>query len=65
MSWILQAVFLPLKVRPPATASVLGIMGQDLDISNRHAKEELGWKTHVPWDEARASIEKWVQTEYS
>lgn len=64
LGWIVQTVFLPLKVRPPITASAVGIMGRDLDVSNRRAKEELGWKTRVTWDEARAAIETWVRDEY-
>ncbi|NPV59995.1 MAG: NAD-dependent epimerase/dehydratase family protein [Actinobacteria bacterium] len=64
LGWIVQTLYLPLKVRPPITAQAVGIMGRDLDISNRRAKEELGWSTRVSWDEARSAIERWVREEY-
>lgn len=62
---LIQAAFLPLKVRPPLTASAVGIMGRDLDVSSRRAREELGWRTRVSWEEARAAIETWVREEYA
>ena len=64
LGWVVQTLFLPLGVRPPITAQAVGIMGRDLDVSNRRAKEELGWRTRVPWEEAKATIENWVQSEY-
>ncbi len=64
LGWVVQAAFLPLGVRPPITAQAVGIMGRDLDISNRRAKEELGWRTRVPWEKAKAEIEAWVREEY-
>jgi nucleoside-diphosphate-sugar epimerase len=64
LSWIMQAAFLPFKVRPPVTALGVGVLGRDLDVSNRRAKEELGWKTRIPWEEAKAAISEWVHTEY-
>ncbi len=64
LSWLVQAAFLPFKVRPPITALGVGVLGRDLDVSNRRAREELGWKTRIPWEEAQAAIERWVRTEY-
>ncbi len=64
LGWIIQAPFLPFGVRPPITAQAVGIMGTDNDVSNRRAKEELGWSTRVPWEEAKKVIEKWVREEY-
>jgi nucleoside-diphosphate-sugar epimerase len=64
LGWIIQTALLPLGVRPPITAQAVGIMGTDNDVSNRRAKEELGWKTRVPWDEAKVVIEQWVHDEY-
>ncbi len=65
LAWIVQTLFLPFGVRPPISAMSVAIMGRDLDISTRRAEEELGWKTRVPWEEARAAIEKWVREEYN
>ena len=64
LGWIVQTLYLPFNARPPITAQAVGIMGRDLDISNRRAKEELGWSTRVSWDEARSAIERWVREEY-
>ena len=64
LGWIVQTLCLPFGVRPPITAQAVGIMGRDLDTSNRRAKEELGWRTRVSWEEARSAIERWVREEY-
>ncbi len=57
-------LFAPLGVRPPITAQGAAIVGRDLDISNRRAKEELGWRTRVSWEEAWEDIRRWVLEEY-
>lgn len=59
-----HAVFAPLGIRPPVTPLAVAVLGRDNDVSNARAKEDLGWKTRVPWDEAWAAIEKWVREEY-
>lgn len=64
MSWLVQTALLPFKVRPPSSALAVGVMGRDLDVSSRRAREELGWRTRVGWEEARADIEAWVREEY-
>jgi 2-alkyl-3-oxoalkanoate reductase len=64
LGWVVQTAFLPFKVRPPLTAQAVGIMGRDLDVSNRRSKEELGWNTRVSWEEAKSAIEQWVHEEY-
>lgn len=47
-----DALLSPLGVRQPVTALAVGVMGRDLDVSTRRAREELGWSTRVPWEEA-------------
>lgn len=64
LGWIVQTAFLPFGVRPPVTAQAVGIMGRDNDVSNRRAKEELGWSTRVPWETAREVISAWVTEQY-
>lgn len=54
----------PLGIRPPATPLAVSVLGRDNDVGNARAKEDLGWKTRVLWDEAWAAIEKWVREEY-
>ena len=61
---MIQAAFLPFGVRPPITAQGVGIMGADNDVSNRRAKDELGWRTRVSWEDAKAAIAAWVREEY-
>jgi nucleoside-diphosphate-sugar epimerase len=39
-------------------------MGRNLDVSNRRAKDELGWRTRVSWEDAKAAIAVWVREEY-
>lgn len=61
---VCDAVFAPLNIRPPMTTLGVGVVGRNLDISNRRAKEELGWRTRVPWEEAWEAIKRWVREEY-
>ena len=65
LGWVVHAICAPFGIRPPITAQSVGIMGRDNDVSNRRAREELGWSTRVSWEEAWAAIEKWVREEYS
>ncbi len=53
-----------LGIRPPASRLAVGVMGRDNRVDTRRAREELGWETRIPWDQAWASIEKWVKEEY-
>lgn len=64
LGWAVQTAFLPFGVRPPITVQAVGIMGRDLDTSTRRAREELGWRTRVTWEEARSAIADWVREEY-
>ncbi len=64
LGWVCQTIFTPLGIRPPIVAYTVGLTGRDNDVSNRRAKEELGWRTRVPWEEAWSAIEKWVREEY-
>jgi nucleoside-diphosphate-sugar epimerase len=64
LGWIVQTIWLPFGVRPPITAQAAGIMGRDLDVSSKRARDELGWETRVTWEEAKAAIEAWVRENY-
>jgi len=61
---VMETVLTPLNVRPPATRHTLGIMGRDLDIDNTRAKEELGWRTKISYEEAMEKIRDWVLNVY-
>lgn len=64
IGYITHQLCVPFGLRPPITHQAVGIMGRDNDVSNRRAKEELGWRTRIPWEEAWATIERWVKEEY-
>jgi nucleoside-diphosphate-sugar epimerase len=51
------------NIKPPATRHIVGLMGRDLDIDTTRAREELGWRTVVSYDEAMRRIKDWVLTE--
>ncbi len=62
-----EILWLPLGlagIRPPASRLAAGVMGRDNRVDTRRAREELGWSTRIPWDQAWSSIEKWVREEY-
>lgn len=49
--------------RPPATRHTLSIMGRDLDLDTTRAREELGWKSRISYEEAMKRIGAWVAAE--
>ncbi len=68
LAWGLGSVFekilTPFGIRPPMTRLAAGVMGQNNDVDNRRARQELGWESHVSQDEAMREIELWVQAHY-
>lgn len=67
IAWIAAAVserlYAPFHVRPPATRAAVAIMGRDLDVDTARARNELGWKTHVTYEQAMMTIEAWIRDE--
>ena len=51
----------PLGIRPMITRSAAGLMGRDNDVDTTLAREDLGWKTRVPYDQAMEEIRAWVE----
>jgi len=64
LGWFLEKTLTPFGIRPPMTRLAAGVMGQNNDVDNRRARQELGWKSHVSQDEAMGEIETWVQAHY-
>ena len=64
LAWKLGAIsermLTPLNIRPPVTRLAAAIMGRDNDVDTTKAKTELGWSTHVSYEQALAEIRPWV-----
>ena len=61
---LLDLVFTPLKIRPPVSRMAIEITGRNNDVDNSLAKQELGWKTTIPYPEAIKRIGAWVRQTY-
>ncbi len=60
----LEAIFTPLGVRPPITRLAVGVMGKNLAVDNRRARQELGWQSRISQEQAMQEIAAWVQRAY-
>jgi nucleoside-diphosphate-sugar epimerase len=60
MGAILEKILTPLRIRSPITRLAAGVMGRDNDVDASLAREELGWKTKVSYEEAMEQIRRWV-----
>ncbi|HPW68022.1 MAG: NAD-dependent epimerase/dehydratase family protein [Desulfomonilia bacterium] len=64
LAWTLGAlsekILTPLNIRPPITRLTAAIMGRDNDVDTTKARTELGWDTHVSYEQALAEIRAWV-----
>ncbi|RJP77774.1 MAG: NAD-dependent epimerase/dehydratase family protein [Desulfobacteraceae bacterium] len=67
-AWLLGSVceklLTPLGIRPPITRLAAGIMGKNNDVDASRARNELGWSTKVPQDQAMREIQEWVLQHY-
>ncbi len=61
---VVEYLFMPLGIRPPFTRYAVTLLGQENHIDASRAREELGWKTRVPWEEVWAEIEEFVRKEF-
>lgn len=57
----LEAILTPLGVRAPITRLAAGCMGRDNDVDTSLARNELGWKTEISYNEAMTRIARWVR----
>jgi nucleoside-diphosphate-sugar epimerase len=61
---ILDLICTPLHIRPPLSRMSVDIVGRNLDVDNSLAKQELGWKTKITYEEALKKIGAWVRKTY-
>lgn len=54
----------PLGVPTRITRQVIGLTGRDNDVDTTRAKQELGWRTRIPYEEAMKTIGEYVRTRY-
>ncbi len=62
---ITEKLYAPFNAQPPATRAAVSILGRDLDVDTTKAKNELGWKTRIPYEDAMKAIEAWVRAALS
>ncbi len=55
----------PLGVHTEITRQVIGLVGRDHDVDNTRAKQDLGWKTRVPYEEAIRTIRDYAKDRFS
>ncbi len=53
---IFDRVLRPLGIETEITRHVIGLTGRDNDVDTTRAKEDLGWRTRVPYEEAMEVI---------
>ena len=61
---LLDLVCAPFGIRPPLSRLAVDIVGRDNDVDTSLARQELGWKTRVTYDEAMREIGDWVGKMY-
>ncbi len=64
LATVVEYLFVPLGIRPPFTRYAVTLLGQENHVDASRAREELGWKTRVPWEEVWAEIEEFVRKEF-
>jgi NAD(P)-dependent dehydrogenase (short-subunit alcohol dehydrogenase family) len=55
-----ERVCAPLGLRPPLTRMAAGMLGRDNEVDTSRAREELGWRTRVSYEETMDEIRAWV-----
>jgi len=63
LATVAEYLFMPFNVRPPFTRYAVTLLGQDNHVDASRARDELGWKTRVPWEEVWSEIEEYVRKE--
>ncbi len=55
----------PLGIETEVTRQVMGLTGRDNDVDNTRAKEDLGWQTRVPYEEAIQTITEYAKGRFA
>lgn len=58
---LIEFGYMPLGKRPLFTRYAVTIIGQDNHVDTTRARQELGWRTRVPWEEVWPQIETYVR----
>lgn len=61
---VMELICNPFHLRAPLTRLTSGTMGRDNDFDTSQAREELKWKTLLPYENAMERIGAWVKEEY-
>lgn len=64
LATVVEYLFMPFNVRPPFTRYAVTLLGQENHVDASRARQELGWKTRVPWEEVWVEIEEFVRREF-
>ncbi len=68
LAWTLavfmDALFTPLRLRPPLSRLGVAVLGRDNDVDTSLARGELAWKTRLSYEEAMQRIGLWVAERY-
>jgi nucleoside-diphosphate-sugar epimerase len=51
----------PIGVQTEITRQVIGLVGRDNDVDTTRAREDLGWKTRVPYEEGIRTIREYAR----
>ena len=51
----------PLGIETEITRQVIGLTGRDNDVDTTRAREELGWRTRVPYEEGIQTIQEYAK----
>ncbi len=63
LAFIFDKTLSQMNIKPPATRHIVGLLGRNLDIDNTKAKQVLGWRTKVTYEETMSKIREWVQSQ--
>jgi nucleoside-diphosphate-sugar epimerase len=58
---LFDRVLRPLGIQTEITRQVIGLVGRDHDVDTTRAKEDLGWQTRVPYEEAIKTIRDYAK----
>lgn len=68
VAWPLAKLFdrtlRPLGIETEITRQMIGLTGRDNDVDTTRAKQELGWKTRVPYEEGIRAIENYAKDRF-
>jgi nucleoside-diphosphate-sugar epimerase len=64
LGYLSDKLLRPLNVKITISRHTVGLTGRDNSVDTSRARNELGWKTRIPYQKAMEEIERWVKEEY-